>query len=239
MSDALFDTTRDLDAALCRNIVSLRTTVDLFDDLTEGDAQRSAVAAQAEMRVKALLPSGVVARGFHYTTAIEYPFVTEPYLRSRYGDGTHGVWYGALDAETTIFETAYHMIQDEGRIAGLDEEVQRERAVYDVRCLAILIDLSAKRVSHPHLIEEDSAQTHAIAQRLIREGHPGLLAPSARCAGTTAAIFNIAVLSDPRLKYYLTYRYAPRTQTVLVEREVGKPLYRLIQQGGILQADRF
>ena len=129
------------------------------------------------------------------------------------------------------------MIQDEGRLDGLDEEVRRERAVYDVRCRAILIDLSVKRDDHPHLVGDDDAPTHSIAQRLIREGHPGLLAPSARCAGTTAAIFNIAVLTDPRLKYYLTYRYAPREGAVWVERDPGKPWVRMIQRDGVLHVD--
>ena len=36
---ALLDTTRDVDADLCRNIVSLRQTADLFDDLSDGDPQ--------------------------------------------------------------------------------------------------------------------------------------------------------------------------------------------------------
>lgn len=238
MSDALFDTIRDLDGPLWRNIVSLRTAVDLFDDLTD-NAQRSALAVQAEMRVKANLPAGVIARGHHYTTAIEYPFRTEPYLRTRFGDGTQGVWYGAVDSDTTIYETAYHMMRDEARIAGWDEEIRRERAVYEVHCRAILIDLSDKRASHPELVGEDYAPTHAIAQRLIREGHPGVLASSARCTGTTAAIFNVAVLRDPRLQFYLTYRYTPRARAVLVERDVGQPLLRIVERDGGWHAERF
>jgi len=238
MTTGLFNTIRDLDAGVCRNIVSLRTSVDLFDDLSDGDPQRSALAARAEIRVKAGLPPGSVTRGFHYTTAIEYPFVTEPYLRTRYGDGTHGVWYGALEVDTTIMETAYHMIVDEGRIGGLDEDVHRERALYDVRCRAILIDLSAKGLDYPELVDEDYAPTNAIAQRLIREGHPGLLAPSARCSGTTAAIFNITVLSDPRLKYYLTYYYSPRARMVGVERDPGKPLMQIVLRDGRLRVEK-
>ncbi len=219
----LFDRTRDVNSDLCRNIVSLRQTVDLFDDLTDGEPRLSQVATAAEMRVKAAIPSGVIARGFHYTTAVEYPFVTEPYLHSRYGNGTYGVWYGATDAQTTVYETVYHMIQDELQIDGLDEEVFRERAVYDVHCQAVLIDLSDKRESHPDLIADHYAFTQSLAQRLVDEGHPGLLAPSARCEGTVAALFNIKVLRNPRIKYYLLYRFNPGTRTVVVERTPGIP----------------
>ena len=213
----LFDTTRDFDDDLVRNIVSLRTSQDLFDDLTDNIPRRSAVATAAEMRVKSDIPGGVIARGFHYTTAIEYPFVTEPYLRSRYGDGRFGVWYGALDERTSIYETAYHMIQDEGRIEGLTTAIVRERAVYDVHCRAILVDLSGKRESHPEIIADNYAKTQAIGQRVALEGHPGLLAPSARCDGVTAAIFNIKVLSKAQVRRYLTYRYLPRARAVVVE----------------------
>lgn len=229
---SLFDTTRNFEGDLLRNIVSLRVSQDLFDDLTDGIPRRSAIATAAEMRVKSAIPVGVIARGFHYTTAIEYPF-TEPYMRTRYGDGSYGVWYGALDEPTSIYETVYHMVQDESRIVGLDEEIKRERAVYDVRCDAILIDFSTKRLSHPELLGNDYGPTQAIGQRLAREGHPGLLAPSARCDGTSAAIFNIGVLSNPRLKHYLTYRYLPKEQTVVVEN--GATHTRISVRDGVLE----
>lgn len=232
----LFDTTRDLDGNLCRNIVSLRQAVDLFDDLTDGEPRLSEVAIAAEMRVKAAIPGGVIARSCYYTTAVEYPFVTEPYLQTRYGDGTYGVWYGALDVDTSIYETAFHMIQDERNIEGLDEEVIRERAVYDVHCRAVLIDLSAKRQSHPALVNDDYVYTQQLARRLVEEGHPGLLAPSARCQGITAAVFNIKVLSDPRIRCYLLYRFDPRNNTVSVERTPGDPQCVLQFSSGQLHA---
>lgn len=230
----LFDTTRDVNDDICRNIVSLRRAVDLFDDLSDGVARRSDVAVAAEMRVKAAVPPGIITRGLHYTTAIEYPFVVEPYLNSRYGNGTYGVWYGADTAETSIYETVYHMIQDELKIETLDEEIVRERAVYEVRCQAILLDLSAKRDSHPELVADHYTFTQALAKRVVTEGHPGLLAPSARCAGTVAAIFNINVLSDPRTRFYLNYRLIPATRTVYVERSPGKPQLTLKLRDGRL-----
>ena len=131
--------------------------------------------------------------------------------------------YGADTAETSIYETVYHMIQDELKIEMLDEQIVRERAVYDVRCQAILLDLSAKRDSHPELVADHYTFTQTLAKRIVTEGHPGLLAPSARCAGTVAASFNINVLSDPRTRFYLNYRLIPATRTVYVERSPGKP----------------
>ena len=93
---SLFAHVRDFDEDAFRSIVSLRESQDLFDDLTGGDASMSAIAVEAEAKVKAGIPLGLIPRGFHYTISINYPFEYEPYLKTRYGNGSYGVWYGAL-----------------------------------------------------------------------------------------------------------------------------------------------
>ena len=225
---ALFDTTRDFDDDAYRNIVSLRESEDLFSDLSDGDGQLSAVAAAAEMRVKSAIPPGIIPRGFHYTTSITYPFEHEPYLRTRYGNGSFGVWYGALALETTLHETAFHMVKEESGIEGNRGPVIRERAVYLVHCRALLIDLTGKAKSFPGLLAEDYGLTHQIGERLHQEGHPGLLAPSARHAGgTTLVALTPTVLGNPRPFCYLTYSCDPVQRTVTVERQSDKILATL------------
>jgi len=224
----LFDTTRDFDEDAFRNIVSLRESEDLFSDLSDGDGQLSAVAAAAEMRVKSAIPSGIIPRGFHYTTSITYPFEHEPYLRTRYGNGSFGVWYGALALETTIHETAFHMVKEESGIEDNHGPIIRERAVYLVHCRALLLDLTGKARSFPGLVADDYGVTHQIGERLHQEGHPGLLAPSARHAGGTSLVaLTPTVLSDPRSFCYLIYSCDPVRRTVTVERLAGEILATL------------
>ncbi len=223
MKADLFDRIIDLDEPIIRNIVSLRYTTSLFDELTDGDPQLEDVAIAAEMRVKADIPPGQIERGMHYSTAIAYPFETEPFLSSRYGDGRYGVWYGSMERVTSICETAHHMIWQESNLEDLDEVVIRERAIYAVRCRALLIDLSEKHAAFPDLVSEDYGMTQQTGRRVRQEGHPGLLAPSARRrGGVNAVIFTARVLSAPKFKCYLTYHYDPATKTVDVEREPGK-----------------
>ena len=222
----LFDKTADYTGQPYRNITTLRESEDLFDDLTDGDENASAIAAEAEMRVKdrsVLRDPKIIHRGFDYTRSIiEYPFKNEPYLFTRFGDGTYGVWYGSLEMKTTVFETGFHMIKAERAVEGLDEVVVRERAVYRVKCRAILIDLRGKQKSFPELVTGNYGFTQQLGQRMNREGHPGLLAPSSRYNGTNMVIFNPEVLSDPRLHCYLTYFFDPLTLNVRVERTVGR-----------------
>ena len=222
----LFDKTADFDGQPYRNVTSLRESEDLFDDLNDGDEGASAIAAEAEMRVKDHLidrfPENFY-RSFHYTRSIiDYPFKSEPYLFTRFGDGTYGVWYGSLEMKTTVFETGFHMIKAELAVEGLDEVVVRERAVYRVRCRAILIDLRGKQKSFAKLLADDYGFTQQIGRRMNKEGHPGLLVPSARIKGTNLVIFNPDVLSDPRLHCYLTYFFDPHTLNIRVERTVGR-----------------
>ncbi|BEQ15654.1 hypothetical protein FAK_27200 [Desulfoferula mesophila] len=224
----VFDQSRDFDDDVFRNIVSLRESQNLFADLSGGDESLSRLAVELEMRAKKDIPPGMIHRGFHYTTAILYPFESEPYLHSRYGNGSYGVWYGSLSLETSIHETTYHMIRSELNIEGLDETVVRERAVYLVHCRAVLVDLSRKGGEHPALLADDYAFTQGVGARLQGEGHPGLLAPSARHrGGTNLAAFRPEVLSDPRHHCYLTYRLDPIARRLWVERQPGEMVLEL------------
>jgi len=219
----LLNRTRDLNDDVFRNIVSLRESVDLFDDLTEDGGTEFAIAAEA--RVKEGIPLGLIDRGFYYTTAIEYPFTKEPFLLTRYGNGTFGVWYGALELETTIHETIYHMTKEESRVEGLTGRLKRERAVYLVRARALFIDLVGKEKKFPELVSDDYGFTQQIAERLQKEGHPGLLVPSVRCAGTNLVAFTPSILNDPRVNCYLTYSYDYQSKTVEVERQPGEIIF--------------
>jgi hypothetical protein len=219
--DGLFDRNRDFDETVVRNIVSLRKSQNLFDDLIDSREEYEILIA-AEKRIKTDAAPGVIARGFHYSTAIEYPFKTEYFMASRYGDGTYPVWYGSLDLHTTIYETAWHMRNELLSIEGLDEVVMRERAVYHIDCRAVLIDLAEKTPEHPGLIDCDYSFAQQVGRRVQGEGHPGLLAPSARKPdGTNVVIFRQDVLDNPRIQYYLSYFFDPAQTQMRIERSPG------------------
>lgn len=202
---------------LKRNIVSLRESEDLFDDLSESKEARD-IARAFEAEAKKTVPPNIIDRSFHYTTAIEYPFANEPYLQSRYGTGEFPVWYGSLDLDTTIYETAYHMLKEENKVHDNDDIIYRERAVYDVSCNAILIDLRNKVKDFPDLIANHYSFTQPIAKRIAQEGHPGILVPSARIKGDNAVVFKKSVLSNPNLMCYLCYTLIRNESKVIVER---------------------
>lgn len=212
MLDALFDglTLADTHRDLYRNIVSLRVSENLFDDLSD-DPHDWQAAIDLEMAIKPAAftsPTPIVHRPFEeaaWNEAIGFPF--REWTRSRYSDGTFGVWYGADTIETTVFETVHHwrfgLLADAGFI---EPGISAERRVHLVRCDAALVDLRSAIDEHPMLVDpDDYTFTRQVSGRLHREGHPGLVSISARCEGDMYAILNPSVLSNPRPHCYLSY----------------------------------
>jgi len=206
---AVIDTHRDLR----RNIVSLRESRNLFDDLSNDPAEQ-ALAQQVESAVKPLQyhsPTPVIHRPFEeaeWFNAIGWPF--QHWQSSRYSDGSFGVWYGADSVQASVHETAYHwyhgLLPDAEGFAG--EAVAIERKVYNVACDALVLDLQPCVGEFPALLHKtDYAFTQQVGARLQREGHPGMVTPSARyLEGLVYVFFNDAVLSNPRANCMLTYR---------------------------------
>lgn len=215
------------DGDLVRNIKGLRVSQDLFDDLARDAADRD-VAIAAESATRLPSPAPLISRPFDYGSVITYPFVPHNWQATRYSDGlAYGVWYGALELDTTVYETAYHwhrFVMDS--FGALDRAIAGERRVFNVRCNAILIDLRA--AAEPRLTDRrDYTFTWQVGRFLWERSQSGLLARSARAAGTSAAIFRPEVLSDVRDICYLTYRMNPREDRVLVERTPGLPWLEL------------
>ncbi len=220
----------DIHGDLARNIASLRTAQDLFDDLSDSPEDwRLAQAVEDDVKPPAYVsPTPVIHRPFEdaeWFNAIGYPF--EQWQESRFSNGRFGIWYGSESIETTVYETVHHwfhgFLDDAGYCA---ENMVAERKVYWVRCDAALLDFRPLATIYPDLVHRtDYSLTQAIGARLHREGHPGLAAKSARCEGENFAILNSAVLSNPRHNCYLTYRVSKGQ--IEVEKKLGQTWLRI------------
>jgi hypothetical protein len=201
----------DVHQDLTRNIASLVSSEHLFDDLSDAP-QDWETAIQVELDGKpkdfdSLSP--IIHRPFeeaHWNNAIQYPF--KHWTKSRFSDGTHGVWYGADSIETSIYESAHHWYLNFLRDANFDQiGMVSERKVYLVRCDAALINLKERVLEYPQIADpNDYSYCQSIGARVHHEGHPGLVTRSVRnISGETYAIFQPRVLSAPRIVNYFTY----------------------------------
>ncbi|MDP1634720.1 MAG: RES family NAD+ phosphorylase [Gallionellaceae bacterium] len=217
----------DTHSDLYRNIVSLRVTENLFDDLSENPSDwQQAIELEVQTQPATYISkTPIIHRPFEeaaWNEAIGFPF--REWSRSRYSDGSFGVWYGSDTLETTIYETVHYwrnsLLADAGFAA---PGIIIERRVHLVRCDAALIDLRDMVAQHPMLVSpNDYTVTQQVGARLHKEGHPGLVTASARCVGDVYAVFNPAVLSNPRPNCYLTY--TTTDDGVDVERTPGESL---------------
>ena len=225
--DQLFShlTLADVHRNVIRNIVSIGSSQDLFDDLTSSPAEW-ALAQQVEDEVKPLpyqSRTPVIHRPFEdaaWANAIGWPF--KHWQASRFSDGSFGVWYGCDCAETSVFETTYHWFNGLLLDAGFEKEkVVAERKLYEVACDAALVNVRPLAAKYPCLMQKtDYSTTQAVGARLHREGHPGLVTASVRHApGTNYAVLNPAVLSNPRHHCQLTYRLDDHH--IVVEKQSG------------------
>ena len=202
----------DVHGDVARNIVSLRQSQNLFDDLT-GDPAEWLLAQKVEYEVKPppyRSRTPIVDRPFEdaeWFDAIDWPF--KNWQTSRFSDGTYGVWCGSESIETTVHESACHWYQGLLSDAGFERmTVVAERKVYLVHYNAALLDFRKVINGYPDLLHpSDYAFCQSIGARIHREGHPGLLARSVRrSVGQNTVIFNPAVLSSPRHNCQVTYR---------------------------------
>jgi hypothetical protein len=215
----------DVQQDVARNIVSVRQSQDLFDDLSADPAEWR-LAQTVEDEVKPPLyrsRTPIIDRPFEdaeWFNAITWPF--KHWQASRFSDGRHGVWYGSESVETTVHESAYHWYRGLLSDAGFERmAVIAERKVYSVACAAALLDLRNAAADHPDLLHpSDYAYCQSVGARVHREGHPGLVTRSVRRpVGENMVIFNPAVLSHPRHNCQLTYRL--EGEQIVVEKRLG------------------
>lgn len=224
ISSELFAANADFHGDLIRNIPGIRHSQNLFDDLTSDPADW-AIAVAAEQSERIPTATAIATRPFDYGSVISYTFDAANWQSTRFSDGTHyGVWYGALEIETTVYETAYHwrrfLLESYGE---LDRIVVTDRRVCDVRCDALVIDLRGKDAEFPDLVRRDSYTfTHQVGRILHDQDLSGVLVKSARCDGINAAIFRAERLSNVREKMFVTYRVNVVRDTFVAERTKGR-----------------
>ena len=228
--------TNDAQADWHRNIVSLRESRNLWDDLTDDPAVHDALA-QLEMAYKPFRErEPAINRPFEeaelvtaIADVIEYPFVHP--CSSRFSDGRFGVWYGADTLETSIRETAWHWRRDEMAIANAartERVVIVERRVHLVACTASLVDLRPHVAAVPALVSDSYAACQRLGAELRDGQQPGVISESARNRGASVVgVFRRDALSDVRDVCYLSYELDLDTGNIIVEREPGRVMMRI------------
>lgn len=220
-----------------RIIVSLRTSIDLFADLVDRNADLEILIAH-EMATKPCNEENpTISRAFEepriydpIVEAIAWPF--EHPCRSRFSTGSFGVWYGADDLLTSVHETVHHFQVDTlaSEAATREQEIVQERRAHLVACTAALVDLRPHLEHEPELQDpNDYNACQTLGARLYHASLPGILTRSVRHPqGEVIGVFRQDALNNVRTVCYLTYRLDVATGHVRIERDPGTTWIRLI-----------
>lgn len=219
----LVDTNVDWHDDLVRNIPGIAESQHLFDDLSD-DPGDWAIAIAAEGAGRIPTSAALITRPFDYGSVISYSFDSAQWQATRFSDATrYGVWYGSLDIETTVYETAWHRYNFlRESFPEEDRSIRSDRRVCTVRCDALLLDLRGKERAYPELVSRTTyAFTQDLGNYVYDQNVNGLLVRSARCTGINAPIFGPERLSNVRDQGFLTYYVNVVRDTFLVQRTLG------------------
>lgn len=209
MDTALFTAAIKLNDYVKRNITYVATPQEAFSSLFETDDPVDNIL-ESLTHLEKHLSKNHFLDDFYYTTAIEYPFKTQPHMHTRYSDGTYPVWYGSMSIETTVYETLYHGLDFLRSIDNIESEktIMKKRSLFNVFCDALVINLLGKEESHPELISNDYTFTYELGKSIREGGYPGLMSASARhLSGKNVSIFKKSVLKNAKFLQPLHYNY--------------------------------
>lgn len=203
--ELLYQKLRAFQGPVCRNIVSLLKSANLFDDLVSDEGLLDA-AIHHESRTKSRTTDpGIIARGFEYTAAIGWPFSPANFNRSRFSDGTFPALYCSEDIITSIYETAFHALAHALAVDGHSRTFVRERAVYKIDCDALLVDLVGREKKYPQLISNDHSFCRGVGHYVAQQGIAGISTRSARCSGINVVILRESVATNAVFQYGMSY----------------------------------
>lgn len=125
----------------------------------------------------------------------------------RFGNGTFGVWYGALEEETSIKEALYHRPEiDKNDFKNAYSPIIQARRLFRATLTAKkFYNLGSYVEKYPQLL---SSENYAFCQTMgayaIQENIDMYLAPSVRNpGGTCTPVFNSEIIEDSLVRSYL------------------------------------
>lgn len=129
---------------------------------------------------------------------------------SRFGDGSHGVFYCGREKETAIAETRHHSALFMGATA--EPPMRLQMRLYTVAAEGEAVDLRKAAQADPRIVDpDDYGHAQSIGRKLRGEGAPGILYPSVRRpGGECLAALRPGILRDCLHAAYLEYNWNGR-----------------------------
>lgn len=211
-NEKVFSDPRPVKVHLYRNILTIKESQHLFDDLVD---QEDIPILQAWDNQTSLINHQIpqINRTFQYATTFQthYLFQEVGWRRGRFGNGkTYGVWYGALEEETSIKETLYWSRMFAKNFLEKKESITIDRKMYSAQCVSEKsVDLRSLVKNYPKIVHKtDYSFCHQLGEYAVKNKIGLYLTPSVRNpGGTCAPVFSVDVIKKENFSYYMHYTF--------------------------------
>lgn len=194
-----------------RNITTCFPSQDLLDDLDVHESDKNVMQYWENKTSYIDHHTQQVNRVFQYgdTSSTLAIFDQVQWHVGRFNTADFGVWYGALEPETSESEALYWFYQHEKeRLAYAKTDIHRDRKMFKANIKAPrTMDLrKIKGINAPQLIAEDYSYTHSLGKEAYLSDVEAFLTPSARnLGGVCTPIFKREVILEDQIVYYLRF----------------------------------
>ncbi len=204
-----------------RNVATIKDSQDLFDDLTGNPTHIPLLQKWADGTSGINHDVDAKERPFQYSLP---EFKPEQWYRGRFGDGElYGVWYGALEKETSIEEALFWQYRNFYKpmlqiVATFTVDRRMLEASVSSKRAMDLRELKASYSDLQH--DTDYKFCHELGAHAIASSIDLYLTPSARKAGGTCVpIFNSKAITSTKTLYYLHFKFTDKGRVTITSDE--------------------
>lgn len=197
-----------------RNVYAIKDSQALFDDLVDDDADIALLQSWENLTSGIDHAQRQIERPFQYgdthnTLAV---FDSINWRPGRFGDGlNYGVWYGALERETSIQETlygSYQFVKED--LKESHDPIVIDRKMFEAHIQSeCVIDLQPLHQKHPRLTHStDYSLCCELGAHAHAHGIEAYLTPSARkLGGCCVPVFKSSVIKKDRVLFYFHFTF--------------------------------
>lgn len=219
--------TEQFNGTAYRNIYTIKESQNLFDDLVS-DPSSLPILQSWDNESSGIDHSQTPSdRPFQYANVATIDVLIAPgkWHESRFSDGTFGVWYGALEEQTSIQEAlfrSYNFSKEDFEKENFPIVVERKMFSASIRTNAC-IDLRGMK-QDTKLTSENYAFCQDLGRKAVKESTGMYLTPSARKeGGTCTPVFDSKCIQKDDALYFLKFIFLS-SNDVRVTRDVDELL---------------
>jgi len=198
---------KELSLNVYRNIATCSPSQELFDDLVDLQEEFDILfdAEASASNVDRNIPGKFRCQQYGNIDDSLLCFDERFWAWGRFGDGSFGVWYSAIEEETSIHDTLYHRPElDKNDMINADGPIIQDRRMFSANLsLHSSVDLRTEIDRYPDIVHpDDYTFCQSLGAQAVLTGIASFQTCSARYDGTCVPVFEPSIITDKILYDY-------------------------------------